>query len=77
MSWTISNRTFIKQKSGKEGEKIYLYVIPPELASYNAEAIAKEIGADLKVIDPLSEDWLTSTSDIINSVYESLTESLK
>jgi zinc transport system substrate-binding protein len=42
----------------------------------NANAIADEIGAVLKIIDPLSEDWLTATSDIINSLYKSLIESI-
>jgi len=39
----------IKEKTGKEGSKIYLYVIPNELASYNEEAIAKRTGKEIKV----------------------------
>ncbi len=39
----------IKEKTGKEGEKIYLYVIPNELASYDEEAIAKRVGKEVKV----------------------------
>ena len=58
-------------------ENIKTIFIQREYDTKNAKAIADEIGAELEVIDPLSEDWLTSTSDIINAVYKSLTESLK
>jgi zinc transport system substrate-binding protein len=58
-------------------ENIKTIFIQREYDTKNAKAIAKEIGADLIIIDPLSEDWLTSTSDIINAVYKSLTESVK
>jgi len=39
----------IKEKTGKEGGKIYLYVIPDELSSYNAEAISKRTQKEVKV----------------------------
>jgi len=39
----------IKEKTGKEGNKIYLYVMPFELASYDAEAISKRTGKEIKV----------------------------
>ena len=39
----------IKQKTGKDGNKIYLYVIPNELANYDAEAICKRTGKEIKV----------------------------
>lgn len=39
----------IKQKSGVEGNKVYLYVMPFELASYNSEAISKRISKEVKV----------------------------
>ena len=39
----------IKQKTGKEGDKVYLYVMPFELASYGAEAISKKINKEVKV----------------------------
>jgi len=48
-----------------------------EYDTKNAQVIANEIGAKIKIIDPLSEDWLNSTIDIINSVHTSLTESSK
>ncbi len=43
----------------------------------NANSIAEEIGAELKVIDPLSDDWLNATTDIVNALYKSLIESTK
>ncbi|MEI6731249.1 MAG: leucine--tRNA ligase [archaeon] len=39
----------IKEKQGKDGEKVYLYVMPFELQNYNAEALAKRIGKEIKV----------------------------
>lgn len=48
-----------------------------EYDTKNARAIADEIGAKIQLIDPLSEDWLKSTSDIISALNISLTESLK
>lgn len=39
----------VKEKSGKEGEKIYLYVIPNELASYDSDVLTKRVGKDVKV----------------------------
>ena len=48
-----------------------------EYDTKNAKAIANEIGAEVKIIDPLSEDWLKTTMDIINALHISLTESSK
>ncbi len=39
----------VKEKEGKEAEKVYLYVIPNELSSYDSEILAKRIGKDVKV----------------------------
>jgi zinc transport system substrate-binding protein len=46
-----------------------------EYDSKNAREIAREIGGHVAVIDPLSENWLKSTNDIIDALYNSLTES--
>jgi zinc transport system substrate-binding protein len=51
--------------------------IQREYDTKNAKAIAKEIGAQIKIIDPLSEDWFNTTSDIITELHTSLTESSK
>lgn len=40
----------------------------------NARAIAGEIGASVAVIDPLSEQWLTTTTGIITELHKSFTE---
>jgi zinc transport system substrate-binding protein len=48
-----------------------------EYDTKNAKAIAGEIGGEIKIIDPLSEEWLKATTDIINAVHVSLTESSK
>ena len=48
-----------------------------EYDTKNAKAIASEIDAKLVIIDPLSENWLKSTSDIIEALYKSLLESSK
>jgi len=45
-----------------------------EYDTKNAEAIARETGARIKIIDPLSEEWMKETTEIINALYISLTE---
>jgi zinc transport system substrate-binding protein len=45
-----------------------------EYDSKNAREIAREIGGHVAVIDPLSENWLKSTNDIIDALYNSLKE---
>ena len=39
----------VKEKTGKEAEKIYLYVIPNELSSYDFGALSKRTGKEVKV----------------------------
>jgi len=48
-----------------------------EYDTKNALAIAGEIGANIVIIDPLSEDWQKSTSDILNALYKSFTSGSK
>jgi zinc transport system substrate-binding protein len=58
-------------------ERLKTIFVQREYDTKNAKAIANEIGAKIMIIDPLSEDWLNSTIDIINAVHTSLTESSK
>lgn len=39
----------IKEKEGKDGEKIFLYVIPPELKSYDSDQLSKKLSKEVKV----------------------------
>lgn len=48
-----------------------------EYDTRNAKTIAGQVGAEIVIIDPLSGDWLTTTSDIITAVYNSLKENSK
>lgn len=48
-----------------------------EFDERSAETIARQLGASLVTIDPLSGDWLHSTSYLINAVYNSLEKSSK
>jgi zinc transport system substrate-binding protein len=48
-----------------------------EYDTKNAKTIAGEIGAKVILIDPLSEDWQKSTTDIIDALHKSLLESSK
>lgn len=50
--------------------------VQKEYDTKNAEAIADETGAKIRIIDPLSENWLKATSDIIDEVHLSFTEGL-
>ncbi len=48
-----------------------------EYDTRNAEVIASQIGAQIKIIDPLSEDWLPTMSDIVTELYDSISENSK
>jgi len=48
-----------------------------EYDTKNAKAIAREIGGEIVIIDPLSDDWQKATMDIIIAVHNSLEESTK
>jgi zinc transport system substrate-binding protein len=62
-------------RARKDGLKTIF--VQREYDTKNAKAIANEIGAEVKIIDPLSEDWQKATMDIINALHNSLTESSK
>jgi zinc transport system substrate-binding protein len=47
--------------------------IQKEYDSKNAREIAREIGGQVVTIDPLSENWLKSTNDMIDALYYSFT----
>ncbi len=49
-------------------EKLKIIFVQREYDTKNAKAIADEIGAEVKIIDPLSEDWLQSIKDIIDEL---------
>ncbi|HEX2969629.1 MAG TPA: zinc ABC transporter substrate-binding protein [Bacteroidales bacterium] len=55
-----------------EKENITTIFVQREYDTRNAKSIAAETGAEIVIIDPLSEDWYTSTSAIIDSLYASL-----
>jgi zinc transport system substrate-binding protein len=48
-----------------------------EYDSRNAKAIAREIGAGVVVIDPLSGNWMEATTDIIEALHNSFIASRK
>jgi len=48
--------------------------VQKEFDSRNARVIAGEIGAGVTIIDPLSEDWLATTTEIITELHKSFTE---
>jgi len=48
-----------------------------EYDTKNAKAIADEIGAKIILIDPLSANWLKSTTDIISALHTSLINNSK
>lgn len=53
-------------------ENIRVIFVQKEYDTKNAKAIADEIGAEIRIIDPLSENWERSVMDIITSLHESL-----
>jgi zinc transport system substrate-binding protein len=58
-------------------ENLTTIFVQKEYDSKNANAIAHEIGAKVRVIDPLSENWYESTMDIIRALHKSFTENIK
>jgi len=58
-------------------ENIKTIFVQKEYDSRNAKAIADETGGEIRVIDPLSENWYNSTMDIIEGIHSSLTGSGK
>jgi len=58
-------------------ENISAIFVQKEYDRKNANAIAHEIGAEVRVIDPLSENWYLSTIEIIRGLHKSFTESQK
>lgn len=39
----------IKEKQGKDGDKVYLYVIPNEIGNYNSSLLSKRVGKEVEV----------------------------
>ncbi len=56
-------------------DKLRTIFVQKEYDTKNAKAIAAEIGAEIQIIDPLSEDWEKETTDIIRKVHDSLIQS--
>lgn len=54
-----------------------IIMVQREYDTRNARAIADETGARVIVIDPLSEDWFASTTEIIRILREGFVENLK
>lgn len=54
-----------------KSDQLKVILVQREYDSKNARAVAEETGARVVVIDPLSEDWYTSTAGIINILKES------
>jgi zinc transport system substrate-binding protein len=57
-------------------EKLKIIFVQKEYDTKNAQSIANEIGANVMIIDPLSEDWESAMREIIELMYKSLTESM-
>ena len=62
-------------RARKDGLKTIF--VQREYDTKNAKAIAGEIGAEIRIIDPLSEDWKGATIDIIKALHFSLIQSSK
>ena len=49
ISDVVNILNILKEKSGKEAEKVYLYVIPPEIGNYSSKEIEKRIKKEVHV----------------------------
>ncbi len=72
---TPSRMKYLIDEGRKHGLKTIF--VQREYDTKNAQVIADEIGAELLIIDPLSEDWLNATSYIISAIHSSFKESSK
>ena len=59
-------------RARKDGMKTIF--VQKEYDTKHAKSIAREIGGDVKIIDPLSAEWLTTTTEIIHAIHSSLTD---
>jgi zinc transport system substrate-binding protein len=55
-------------------DKVKTIFLQREYDPKNAKAIANEIGAEVVIVDPLSEDWLSSTTFILEALYKTLSD---
>jgi zinc transport system substrate-binding protein len=58
-------------------DNLKVIMVQREYDTRNARAIAEETGSSVMVIDPLSEDWYSSTTGIIRILKDSFAENLK
>jgi zinc transport system substrate-binding protein len=58
-------------------DNLKVIMVQREYDTRNARAIAEETGSSVVVIDPLSEDWYSSTTGIIRILKDSFAENLK
>lgn len=57
-------------------EHLKVILVQREYDTKNAKVIAEETSSEIKIIDPLSEDWLTSTTEIIEILSKSFEKNL-
>jgi zinc transport system substrate-binding protein len=57
-------------------ENLKIIMVQREYDTRNARAIADETGSRVVVIDPLSDDWYSSTTGIIRTLKESFAGNL-
>ena len=62
-------------RAKKDSLKVIL--VQREYDTKNARVVAEEVGARVIIIDPLSEDWYSSTNEIISILKESFDKNLK
>jgi zinc transport system substrate-binding protein len=53
-------------------EKIHVIFVQPTFSTADAEAIAREIGAQIAVIDPLARNWIENLERVADSFAASL-----
>ena len=70
MRFSLFLNTQISSGNSRKENTIF---VQKEYDTKHAKAIAKEIGGDVKIINPLSEEWLTTTTEIIHAIHSSLT----
>lgn len=67
-----SLKVLLKRLEEARAEGIKVLFITPQVDRKKAEAVAKELGAEIKVLDPLREDYLRNMVEVSEEILRSL-----
>lgn len=66
-----SLKVFLERIEGAKKEGIKVLFVTPQVDRKKAEAVARELGAEIKVLDPLRGDYLRNMQDVSGEILRS------